>query len=112
VAATQRIAGVDRHDCHMVMLRVALAKRLDGRRDVSALRLRQSGGNQADHLGRIFLRNRMQCFDHVVIRAENRHNLLHRRRLQRNRFAEMAHEEELVERSAATRAMLQRQAAG
>jgi hypothetical protein len=76
--------------------------------DVATLRFGQAGGRQADDFRRIFLAEHAQALDDVLVGAHDARHLIHGRRLQRNRLAEMAHQKYLAEGGATLRAVQHR----
>ena len=110
--AADVIRRIDRHHGDVGELRMRGAELAQAAANVGALRFRKAGRQQADDVRLALVAQRAQRFDDVLVGAHDARHLIHRRRLQRNRLAEMAHEEHLAEGRAALRAMHQRHGCG
>ena len=102
------VGRVHRNDGDVGIFRVLAAEFAHQPLDVGALRFGQAGGGQTDHVRRVLGADRLQSVDDVRVGAHHRRNLVHRRRLQRDRLAEMAHEKDLAKGGAALRAVQHR----
>jgi hypothetical protein len=106
--ATGIVRGVHRHDGGCRELRMAGAELAYQPLHVAALGLGEPGRRQPDQLRRVLLAEHAQTLDDVLVGTHDARHLIHCRRLQRDRFAEMAHQEYLAEGRAALRAVQHR----
>ena len=89
--ATGKIRRIHRHDRDMAIFGMIRVELFHQSFDIGALRLGQTCGCQTNQRRFAFLGDRTESLYHILIGIHHRGDLIHRRGLQRNRLAKMAH---------------------
>jgi hypothetical protein len=106
--AAGEVRGVHRDHRGRRELRMAAAEFAHQPLHVATLGFRETGGGNTDQRRRALFTEHAQTFDDVLVGTHDRRHLVHRRRLQRDRFAKVAHQKHLAKGRAALRSVQHR----